>query len=428
MEDVQRKDMDDDSFPSPDEDNTKCNDVAYMVIDKDDLCTAYSDLTGRFPYKSRQGNEYILIAYHYDANFIYGMPIKNRKATTLATAWSQIHDIFTAAGVAPNVYVMDNEISNDLLAALDEKTVDYQLVPPHTHRRNLAERAIQTYKNHFKAGLASVDPNFPLSEWDRLIGQCNITLNLLRSARVHPKISAYTYICGEFDFKSTPLAPPGTKVVAHIKPSNRATYELNGEMGWYIGPSMNHYRCVQCYFPRTRTVRDCDTVTFLPTVIPFPEVSLVDHLKQAASDIVTILTSPPSPTTPSLQEGDPIRAALTELATQFQAIENLPEPPKKVSKLVTVPVHTKNKLPPSPSIPSQLDVASQRVREKESSMKAGVPMAVLQQHSKLSKNSRYQQIPTHRYQLRSRAQNKYNLRRSSRDNRTPFKCNECHQS
>ena len=61
---------------------------------------------------------------------------------------------------------MDNEISNELLKALDENQTTYQLMPPHTHRRNLAERAIQTFKNHFKAGLASVNPNFPLSEWD----------------------------------------------------------------------------------------------------------------------------------------------------------------------------------------------------------------------------------------------------------------------
>ena len=119
-------------------------------------------------------------------------------------------------------------------------------------------------ESHFKAGLASVDPNFPLTEWDRLVEQANITLNLLRSARTNPQLSAYTYMFGEFNFASTPLAPPGTKVVAHIKPGVRRTWELNGEVGWYVGPSMHHYRCVKIYFPRTKTTRDCDTVTFFP--------------------------------------------------------------------------------------------------------------------------------------------------------------------
>ena len=79
---------------------------------------------------------------------------------------------------------------------MEKENITYQLVPPQIHRPNLAERAIQTFKNHLKAGLATVDPDFPLAEWDRLIPQANITLNLLRSARVNPKLSAYAYIFG----------------------------------------------------------------------------------------------------------------------------------------------------------------------------------------------------------------------------------------
>jgi hypothetical protein len=43
------------------------------------------------------------------------------------------------------------------------------LVPPHCHRRNAAERAIRTFKEHFVAGLSSVDPSFPMHLWDRLL-------------------------------------------------------------------------------------------------------------------------------------------------------------------------------------------------------------------------------------------------------------------
>ena len=48
-------------------------------------------------------------------------------------------------------------------------------------------------ENHYKAGLATVDPDFPVGEWDRLVPQCNITINLLRAARANPKLSAYAY-------------------------------------------------------------------------------------------------------------------------------------------------------------------------------------------------------------------------------------------
>jgi hypothetical protein len=64
--------------------------------------------------------------------------------------------------------------------------MDYQLVPPHFHRRNAAERAICTFKEHFVAGLASVDPDFPLHLWDRLLPQAEMTLNLLQSSRQNP--------------------------------------------------------------------------------------------------------------------------------------------------------------------------------------------------------------------------------------------------
>ena len=62
------------------------------------------------------------------------------------------------------------------LALITEK-LDYELAPPHMHRRNAAERAIRTFKNHFLAGLAACPPHFPITEWDRLIPQAQLTLS-----------------------------------------------------------------------------------------------------------------------------------------------------------------------------------------------------------------------------------------------------------
>ena len=267
-----------DVFPASPTPNLKTNAVAYILVNKTDMVTAYQDLTGRFPYKSSRGNEYILIGYHYDANCILGHPVKDRKAPTLTSAWKHIHNEFSKAGVAPEVWILDNEVSADLKTAFTQQQSKFQLVPPNSHRRNLAERAIQTWKNHFKSGLATADPNFPLSEWDRLIPQANITLNLLRTSRANPALSAHAHIYGQFDFSVTPLAPPGTKVVVQLDPKIRGTWELNGDVGWYVGPALDHYRCVTCYFPRTRTTRVCETVTFFPHKVPFPKVTLTDHL------------------------------------------------------------------------------------------------------------------------------------------------------
>ena len=89
------------------------------------------------------------------------------------------------------------------------------------HRRNAAERAIRTFKNHFIAILCGTDPAFPMTLWDNLIPQTLITLNLLRRSNLNPALSEYDQVYGAFDFKRTPLSPPGTKVMAQEKPSNR---------------------------------------------------------------------------------------------------------------------------------------------------------------------------------------------------------------
>ena len=67
-------------------------------------------------------------------------------------------------------------------------------MPPHIHRANAAERAIRTFKSRFLAGLSSCDPNFPVGEWDRLLDKAEMTLNLLRTSRCNPNLSAYAYL------------------------------------------------------------------------------------------------------------------------------------------------------------------------------------------------------------------------------------------
>ena len=75
-EQVCQEELEEDNFPTSPIPNIKSNDVAYMLIDRKELSTAYTDLTGRFPMRSSRGNQYILIGYHYDANCIHGIAIK----------------------------------------------------------------------------------------------------------------------------------------------------------------------------------------------------------------------------------------------------------------------------------------------------------------------------------------------------------------
>ena len=71
-------------------------------------------------------------------------------------------------------------------------------------------------------------------------------------------------------------------------------------------------------------VRYCDTVTFFPTTVPFPEIKLGNFLRQAAHNIISILTNPPSITRSILEFGNPVRNALLTLAKKLSRIENIP--------------------------------------------------------------------------------------------------------
>ena len=149
--------------------------------------------------------------------------------------------------------------------------MDFQLAPPHMHRRSEAEWAIITYKNHFIYGFSTTDPNLPISKWDRLLSQCAITLNLLRNSRVNPALSAYAYLFFPYDFNISPMEPHITRVVVHDKPVNRISCGRHVTLGWYIGPCLDHYRCMHCYMPATVILRITDTLRYIPKVFSFPK-------------------------------------------------------------------------------------------------------------------------------------------------------------
>ena len=366
------------------EHSARSHEVIYSLVSSQDR--AYMDLTGRFPFCSSRGNEYILICYNYDANAILGVPLKNRQAATITKGWNILHQQCSRAGVTPSTWILDNESSQDLISAMVKKNVTHQLVPPHNHRANAAERAIQTFKSHFKAGLDSLDPAFPVTEWDRLLPQAFLTLNLLRSSPINSNLSAHAFMNGQFDFRATPLAPPGTKVLLHHKPRHRHSWDPHGQEGFYIGPSLHHYRCVKCFIPSSRSKVNSDTVAFFPHEIPFPEVKIDDFIRQAATDIITILTHPPATTVHSLQAVDSTKNAIMELASILNRSDNIsnkletqrkvaltaarqlrPSPPSIPSPPITLPstpLYSRHFSHPASSVPKPAPALSQAQRHR----------------------------------------------------------------
>ena len=65
-----------DYFPTSDILNKRTNYVCYALVDLEEISTRYMDLIGRFPKKLSQVNEYIMIVYIFDSNYIRALSIK----------------------------------------------------------------------------------------------------------------------------------------------------------------------------------------------------------------------------------------------------------------------------------------------------------------------------------------------------------------
>jgi hypothetical protein len=101
--------------------------------------------------------------------------MKSRSASEWVEAYDSAHQELTVKGFKPKLQTLDNEASAALKNFFTINNIANQLVRLHCHRRNAVERAIRTFKEHFVAGLSSVDPSFPWYLWDRLLPQAEIT-------------------------------------------------------------------------------------------------------------------------------------------------------------------------------------------------------------------------------------------------------------
>jgi hypothetical protein len=313
---------------------TKTHLVYAVLVDQGHF---YTDLTGKFPVRSSKGNSYVMVCYVFDCNYVKVAPMKSRSASEWVKAYDHIHQELTAKGFKPKLQTLDNEASAALKNFFTTNDVEYQLPPPHCHRRNAAERAIITFKEHFVAGLSSVDPTFPLHLWDRLLPQAEITLNLLRTSRLHPQLSAAAHFHGLVDYNKTSFAPPGCNIIAHEKPGKRRTWAPHEQHGYSLGPAMHHYRCQNVYIAAMASEHIVDTLEFFPHNFPMPQLSSTDRLIMAANDMSNALNNP-QPDVPFSHIGVDTIAALTMLAEifkhKFQKVQTLglPNAPAKAAE------------------------------------------------------------------------------------------------
>jgi hypothetical protein len=109
-----------------------------------------------------------------------------------------------------------------------------------------------------------------------------MTLNMMRPCRLNPLLLAHEAMDGSFSFNATPLAPLGTEVLIHFKPSRRLTWGYHVAKAWYLLHATNHYRCIHVIMKDTGAERITDTFRYQHHAIPVPHITATDRIIVAA--------------------------------------------------------------------------------------------------------------------------------------------------
>ena len=110
------------------------------------------------------------------------------------------------------------------------------------------------------------------------------------------------------------------------------SWVYHGTPGWYIGPSIDHYRCIQCYIPTTIIVRITDTLQYIPKELASPNTTTEDYFQQAIGYILSIIQEPLK-TLPLLSYGYATKNIINhivhilQLSTAHPRLKMLPLPP-----------------------------------------------------------------------------------------------------
>jgi hypothetical protein len=122
----------------------------------------YMDATGAYRY-SDAVNEYDLIFFNEDTNYIHREPLRQLTNAAYGNAFQDGITFFTTRHQLITIHRMDKQHGAQVSAICAKANIIIEEVPPYSHRANKAERAIGTWTNHKISTLAVADINCPYS-------------------------------------------------------------------------------------------------------------------------------------------------------------------------------------------------------------------------------------------------------------------------
>ena len=190
-----------------------------------------------------------MIAYYCDANLILVVPFKTRNNTHFLQSYNNIMQLLRDHQLRVNLKILKWQIN-------------YQLVPPNTHQRKAAERAIRTFKAHFSSVLASVALYFPRNLWYLLLPHTEVTIKLLRQTTIDPSRSSWAYFHGPFNYNATLPGPLWCFIISHKKMGTRNLWDFRSAAIWNVGVVLQQYHRHTIVDKSTKSVQVLDTVKF----------------------------------------------------------------------------------------------------------------------------------------------------------------------
>ena len=265
--------------------------MRILDVDDDDIsgliCT---DQTGALPAVLGKGNRCIMVMLECGSDCILVKPMRNKTTAEMLRAHQHPTGGIEERGIFPAHQVLDNQVPDEHKHQITKvNQVTCQLVPPGDHQQNIAEKAIQVFKDHFVANMCGIDPRCPLHLWCQFLPQTEKTLNFARPLHMVPTISSYAHAYGQYNYNTHPIAPFRCATETCVAPKDRGMWESHAVSGFHIGTSMEHYRCCTEHATSTRANRMSQTAFFCHKYLTMPTAIATDVVFKAAEDLKTAL-------------------------------------------------------------------------------------------------------------------------------------------
>ena len=143
----------------------------------------------------------------------------------------------------------------------------------------------QSLQKQILSIIAVVSTDFPMYQWERLLPQAELTLNLIWKYNTTPTVLAYSSMFGPLDYNIMALSPMGCAVLIYENSNARASWDNHAVYSWYLYISPEHYRAHVCRVKNTNADQLLDTVVFKHKNITEPTITHSDRLVKAIHNL-----------------------------------------------------------------------------------------------------------------------------------------------